>query len=127
MTEVVEVSNVYTIYGVSEDGSEADQPIASFSRPQDWGDPRWHYELFRFDWIREDKHYINHAHCWTDMQRKQHEYPQLFAPLFCMILMPGKPHQLCGKDFLDTDDFWFDSWGKMPPYYESDDEDYFEY
>ncbi len=32
---VIEVHNAYTIYGINEDGTEAEQPIMQFSRPQD--------------------------------------------------------------------------------------------
>lgn len=123
--EIIEVHNCWAVYGVNHDGSEVKQPVAEFSRPQDWGDPRWHYERFRFEWTHNNKHYINHAHCWTDLQRQQHEYPQLFAQLIVQILMPGAKEQFCGREYLAEDDFWLDEWGPMPPYYYPEDE-YFE-
>ena len=52
------------------------------SRPQEEGDKeRWHYEYFEFYWIQESHHYINHAHCWTDLKLERGEYPMLFAQL----------------------------------------------
>lgn len=124
---IIEVHNVWTLYGVNEDGTEADEKFASFGqRPQDWGHPRWSYNQFRFDWIRGDKHWINHAHCWTDLQRQDHQYPQLFAPLISQIMQPGNKPELCGRDYLALDDFWLDEWGEWPPIYddrEADDDD----
>lgn len=120
--ETIEVHNCWAVYGVNKDGSEAKQPIAQFSRPQDWGDPRWHYERFRFEWTHNNKHYINHAHCWTDIKRELFEYPQLFAQLIVQILMPGAKEQFCGREYLAEDDFWLDEWGPMPPYYYPEDE-----
>lgn len=120
----IEVHNVWTVYGVNEDGSEAAEPFAQASRPQDWGDPHWSYHRFRFDWHREDGHYINHVHCWTDLKRESHQYPELFASLIVMILMPGRPPQLCGREFLDEEDFWDSAWGPEPPvYYEAQEAD----
>lgn len=123
--EIIEVHNCWAVYGVERDGTEVEQPIAQFSRPQDWGDSRWHYERFRFEWTYNNKHYINHAHCWTDIKRELFEYPQLFAQLIVQILMPGAKEQFCGREYLAEDDFWLDEWGPMPPYYYSENE-YFE-
>lgn len=120
--EIIEVHNCWTVYGTDPDGSEVEQPIAQFSRPQDWGDPRWHYERFRFEWRHGDKYYINHAHCWTDIKRELFEYRQLFAQLIVQILMPGAKEQFCGREYLKEDDFWIDDWGPMPPYYYPEDE-----
>lgn len=122
-TQTTEVHNVWTIYGLNEDGTEADQPIAGFSRPQDWGAPRWTYHQFRFEWLTTDHHYINNCHCWTDLTREPHEYPQLFASLIVQIMMPGKPKELCNREFLTEDDFWSAEWGDMPPYADGHDYD----
>jgi len=125
--ELIEVYNAWTIYAQNADGSQADQPIACHGRPQDWGDPRWTYNEFRFDWIMRDKTYINHCHCWTDLEREAHEYPGLFAPFLVQIMVPGLPEPLCGRAYLAEDDFWFKDWGAQPPTfdpYENESWDY---
>lgn len=120
--EVIEVHNVYAVYALDADGSEVDEPVAMYSRPQNWGSPRWHYERFRFEWITEDKHYINNAHCWTDLKLEQRgQYPGMFSQLVSQIMMPGSDPRLCGREYLDEEDFWDDSWGPIPPF--ADDED----
>ena len=122
--KIVEVHNVYTIYGVNPDGTEAQEPFAQMSRPQDWGNfERWHYERFCFEWIQETMRYINNAHCWTDLKLERYKYPSLFAPLVVQIFMPGANPKLCAMDYLDEDDFWSDDWGEMHPYFEPLDKD----
>lgn len=124
--QTVEVHNVWAIHGMNPDGTEADQPIAMYDRPQDWGDPRWSYHRFRFDWITADCHYINHCHCWTDYKYDQPAlYPRLFASLIVQILMPGSEPELCGRDFLQEDDFWSSEWGERPPTFEGEEEDWY--
>ena len=121
MTEIIEVHNAWTIYGMDDENTVAEQPFASVARPQDWGHPRWVYNRFRFEWITDEKHYINHCHCWTDLQLEQPEYPILFASLITKILIPGRQAELCGRDYLEEDDFWSSKWGEMPPVFEPDD------
>lgn len=124
--ETIEVHNVWTIYGVNSDGTLAEQPVAQFGRPQDWGDPRWVYHRFRFWWLTpgDSKRYVSNAHCWTDLQLdEQGRYPELFAHLVCQIMIPGAPEQLCGLDYLANDDFWRESWGEAPPFYDYGGED----
>lgn len=118
--QTVEVHNAWTIYGTNADGSEAKQPLCMHGRVQAWGDPRWIYHRFRFEWLSapDGKHYINHAHCWTDLQREPGEYATLFAPYIAMILMPGHPAELCGRDYLHPEDFWSKEWGPQPPFYD---------
>jgi hypothetical protein len=77
-TTVIEVHNAYTVYSIDEDGREAEVSMLQFSRPQDWGDPRWRYERFKLEWITDDRHYINHVHCWTDLSKLERGYPSLF-------------------------------------------------
>lgn len=127
--EVREVHSAYTIYGRERNGTRSKSPLATFHRPQDWGDPRWTYHLFRFEWVTgpDNTHYINNAHCWTDMPGvATHEFPALFASLFTMIALPGQRAELCGRSHLDPDEFWEKSWGPQPPWYEGDDEDDFD-
>lgn len=123
--EIRETYNAVTIYGMDEYGTQVERPIAEFSRPQTWGDKeQWHYEFFRLSWVRDGYEYINNCHCYTDMKNPECGYPVLFGQLVATILYPGRPPQLCGREFLDEDDFWCDEWGEMPPYfYPDDDED----
>jgi hypothetical protein len=41
-----------------------------------------------------------------------------------MIMMPGKPRELCDRSHLEEDDFWLKEWGTRPPYYEASNPDY---
>jgi len=116
--ETIEVHNVWTLYGMNRDGTESKDKLAQFSRPQDWGDPRWVYHRFTLTWEVDGTRYVNHAHCWTDLQRPKFQYPQLFASLFAQISIPGEPPEFCGNKFLHEDDFWQDKWGPQPPVFE---------
>lgn len=118
------VHNVWTVYGLNPDGSEASEAVALKQRPQDWGDPKWYYELYRFDrWIKGE-HYINYAHCWTDLKKPIGEYAHLFSQMIVSILIPGDNELLCGKQFLADDDFWNNAWGARPPHHETDEQDF---
>jgi hypothetical protein len=122
--QVVEVHNVGAIYCLNKDGSLAEKRFMEFSRPQDWGNKeRWHYEFFKLEWIYKGTRYINNFHGWTDLKDPENGYPPLFAQGIAMILMPGTPQELCGREYLGGDDFWHKSWGEMPPYYNPDDEE----
>ncbi len=125
VTEVIEVHNVATYYGLNRDGSPAKQIVVEFSRPQDWGNKqRWHYEFFKLEWVHKGKRYINNFHGWTDLKNPQNGYPELFSQCISMILMPGKPAQICGREFLNEDDFWREEWGEMPPYYDPENDEF---
>lgn len=130
MTKPIEVHNVWTLYYLNPDGSQAEQPLAcAGQRPQDWGDrERWTYHRFRFEWQTAPdsraQHWINNFHGWTDLKLEPSEYPNLFAPVMSQILWPGTVWQLCGNQFLHEDDFWRESWGPMPPYYDGPDQDW---
>lgn len=121
MTKKTEVHNVWAIHATNPDGTMAKKGFAFPSRPQDWGDPRWSYHQFRFDWITEDEHFINHCHCWTDLKLESGGYPGFFAQLITQISIPGEPKELCGRSHLDEDDVWNDDWGEVPPFYEDDE------
>lgn len=121
--ETVEVHNCWTIYGLDEDGGEAEQPLACLGRPQDWGDPKYTYHRFRFDWLtaQDGILYKSHVHCWTDLKRTPDEFRGLFASLIVQLLMPGLPAELCGRDYLHEEDFWDEAWGEQPPAYEGEE------
>lgn len=118
-----EVHNSWTVYGLNDDGSEADPPLAELSRPQDWGHPRWFYHFFKFEWVVGGIKWINNCHTWTDLKfDEEHLYAELFANFIVKPMYPGRPAQKCGRDFLDMDDFWEDDWGPEPPIFYSDEE-----
>lgn len=123
----VEVHNAWAIYGLEPDGAVAERPIAMLGRPQDWGDKtRWTYHLYRFTWYTapDGKVYTNHAHCWTDLKfESPAEYVKLFASFAALMLRPGSPAELCGRDYLDEEDGWSKEWGPMPPVFERPDPD----
>lgn len=99
-----------------DDGSN----LATIGRPQDWGDPKWMYR----EYALEAHGYRNIVHCWTDAQLNEHEHLQLFAGLIAQIMLPGWPEHKSGNEYLDVDDFWDKSWGKMPPVFESAEDDW---
>ncbi|MBW4665365.1 MAG: hypothetical protein KME01_14385 [Chroococcus sp. CMT-3BRIN-NPC107] len=121
----IEVHNIYTLYEIDTDGSFVEMPILGFSRPQDWGDTsQWHYHQCRLQFSYCGTVYINNCHVWQQVERNTIEALQRIAPQLFMVSMPGRQEQLAGRDFLDEDDFWLPEWGERPPYYQSDDEDY---
>jgi hypothetical protein len=121
-TKKIELHNAWAVHGLNPDGTEAEEPLATVGRPQDWGDPRWSYHCYRFEQTIGDTHYIAHVHCWTDLVRQDYEYAQLFAMLIVSPILPGQIAQLCGREFLDEEDFWQSEWGPQPPFYECDDD-----
>jgi hypothetical protein len=122
---VQETHNCYTFYELNADGSQAEQRVLSFSRPQDWGDSqRWHYHYCKIELDRGGTHYISHCHVWREVERGAIEALQEIASALFMFLWPGSPKELCGKSHLDEDDFWDSAWGKMPPYFEGEEEFY---
>lgn len=115
----VEVHNVWTIYGVDEDGKPSVQPFAEHSRPQDWGDQkRWSLHRYRYETEMDGKRYINNLYGWTDLPLEPHQYAERFASLLVIVLMPGSTPELCGREYLHEDDFWDDAWGAPPPFYD---------
>lgn len=121
-TELVPVTNVWTIY------REGDDTMAVLARPQDWGNPaKWMYDVYTL----EGHGHRNEVHCWLQLLpgevAGEHILPavhlEAFSQLIVQILLPGTPLHECNKQYLREDDFWDDAWGKMPPYYEDEDED----
>ena len=118
----IERHNVYTLYGLKEDGSEAVQPLLSLSRPPDWGDSYWNYRYYIFKQEIKERWMINHAHCWTNLEREDWEYAQLFSPFFTRFYASSKPPQICGRSYLAPNDNWQPNWGTKPPAFNSSDE-----
>lgn len=110
------VATAWTIYAAGV--KEGDSPLACLGRPQDWGHPRWHYQRYVF----EGWGYRNECHCWIDVALDDEDHANIFAPLFIQVTFPGLRPELCGKDYLDQDDFWQDAWGPPPPYLDEDDD-----
>lgn len=113
---VREVHNAWTVTG-------GETPIAEHRRPQDWGSPRWKYHRYRFEMELGGIRYINHFHGWTDLELEPYQYPELFARVAVLVLMPGTPPELCGREYLEEEDFWQPEWGAPPPFYEPDADD----
>jgi hypothetical protein len=113
----MEVHHAWTIYGLDSDGNELPNLVPIYCRPQYWGHPRWIYHRYLFEWRTLDQPFRSFCHCWTDLKRELREYPLLFANVIVLIMVPGRPFQLCGRDYLAQDDIWFDEWGPKPPYY----------
>lgn len=110
---------VHNCWAIHTDGETS---IAEFSRPQDWGDPRWMYRVYRLS--APDIGYTVIAHCWIEQQLPEHKHLETFAPLLATILLPGLPEAECSRDFLREDDFWAPEWGAMPPFIEYDAPEY---
>ncbi len=129
---IIELHNVWTIYGQKPSGVDELHPKIKKARPRDWGnEARWHYERFQFGCMKkvpigvtlQITHYINHVHCWTDLRPNSDArdeldfYADLFAWKICKIVVPGDNPALCGRDYLDRDDVWDSKWGDRPPYF----------
>ncbi|HEY9749440.1 MAG TPA: hypothetical protein V6C63_12210 [Allocoleopsis sp.] len=118
----VVVHNIYTLYELNQDGTEAEQKLLSFSRPQDWGNPnRWHYQRCKVEFELNSTCYVNHCHLWQEVERPGVEPFQAIAPSLFMVMMPGQTPELCGRDYLGEEDFWSKDWGEMPPIFDSGD------
>jgi hypothetical protein len=107
----------YNCWTIWTEGTK--QPFAQIGRPQDWGAPNWMYRVYYF----QDNEHLNEVHCWLNATVQEHEHAELFSSLIVQILYPGTPRELCGKEFLDEDDFWDEAWGEAPPFYNPDEED----
>ncbi|GEM_PF-2522008 len=118
-----EIHQAWTIYGMNPDGTISTEKFASLGRPQDWGDPRWMYREYCFIQSNADdtERIVFYCHAWTDVPCKRHEMTEMFSALITKSMMPGTPPQLCGKDFLHEEDFWFEDWGDAPPVFETDE------
>ncbi|MBW4514609.1 MAG: hypothetical protein KME11_05230 [Timaviella obliquedivisa GSE-PSE-MK23-08B] len=115
----VVVHNCYTLHEVNEDGSQSEHPLLSLGeRPQDWGDPRWHYHRCKVEFESNGNYYVNHCHVWQGVERSSYEAFKTIASALFMAAYPGQPWQLCGREFLEEEDFWLDEWGKRPPLYQ---------
>jgi hypothetical protein len=119
-----EVHNIYTLY--SDDESET--ALLSFEfRPQDWGDPRWQYRKTETSLTINEQSYRHISHFWIEQQMSDADFfnEDWVGKMMCTVLLPGCEKELCGRDFLDEEDFWNDEWGKMPPHHESENDDDF--
>lgn len=122
--EAIKLTNVWTVYRLNPDGSEAEQGFAELSRPQDWGNSdKWLYKTYTLHAEIKGQKYINEAHCWAEKPIEEHKHLEMFSGLIATILMPGTPVELCSNTHLSEDDFWNSKWGKLPPYFDGDDGD----
>lgn len=110
------VHNVWAIY------TDGETSIAEASRPQDWGDPRWMYRVYRLSAPSMGQTAV--FHCWIEASLQEYKFLETFAPLFGAIYLPGQPEAACGRDFLHEEDFWSPAWGVMPPFIADDELEY---
>lgn len=128
---VTEVHNVYTVYELEPDGTQSAEPMLTFSRPQDWGHPRWRYHYCRIDFDADShfaakgQRYIHHCHAWQEVKRSTIEAMQMIAEHLWLVYQPGVRPELCDRSHLQEDDFWSDEWGPAPPHFEEPDNEYF--
>lgn len=119
------VHNLWTLYAAEKDGSVSETPFMCFGqRPQDWGHPRWQYQLYHYTREFEDQIITNICHTWTDWPDiDDNRHAELFAGVLVRIMQPGVRPELCSRDYLAEDDFWSKEWGDPPPYFEDDAHD----
>jgi hypothetical protein len=89
-----------------------------FGRPQDWGNKsKWLYIPTIFTAME----YESHVHLWINApQMPVHEALKMASGLITTILLPGERPEKCGNTFLDEDDFWEDSWGEIPEFFDEE-------
>ncbi|MEL6408671.1 MAG: hypothetical protein AAFR81_30165 [Chloroflexota bacterium] len=100
--------------------------IIQLSRPQDWGNPKWHYREVTLVVEIAGTVYESHAHVWIDVEIEDADLMQynFFRECVFSVQYPGANPKVCGRDYLDQDDFWQDSWGDMPPHLDPDEDDW---
>jgi hypothetical protein len=124
-TQKKTIVNVWTVYRIDDDGEEAEEAIAEFGRPQDWGDNgRWMYRKYVFEAEINGVKWRNEVHCWGERPLSEADHMELFAPLAAQMMEPCPPVELCSNTHLDEDDFWSEDWGPQPPVFEDDDDAY---
>src|SRR5689334_3877727 len=92
--------------------------MMQWGRPQDWGNAKqWMYRAYEVEAFG----YHGVIHCWLDHQVPEDQHREIFVPMLHRgPALPGEPKELCGNEFMEEEDFWDKSWGKMPPFYEGE-------
>ena len=120
---IVETHNCYTLYELDEDGYKESTRLLTFSRPQDWANPkRWHYHYCKIELSFKGTHYINHCHIWQGVERNTFEACKYISQSLFMFMQPGKAVELCANTHLAEEDFWLNEWGDKPPVFYDPDE-----
>lgn len=119
---IVNVHNVYTLYSDAEENGNKFMSVSS--RPQDWGDPRWNYHFVKFETKLDNTIYINNAHLWTTEKFDLQELMANFGQAIALVMVPGRPPEICDRSYLQEDDFWCEEWGELPPYFEFQEDDF---
>ena len=121
---MIELHNVWQV--MLADATEDEPGLAMIGRPQDWGDPKWHYKTIVVQVEIDGKTYHNTAHIWFDMPMKDGDLMGLgwFRELAFTIQYPGENPKLCGRDYLEPEDFWLDEWGEVPEVFDAEADDY---
>lgn len=124
-TKKVEVKVVHNCWAVYKSQPLEDGTLwTEAHRPQDWGDPKWVYRRYAFECTINEQPYRSVVHCWIDESMSDNDAKTLFRDLIITIMIPGRAEQECSNTHMVMDDFWDKSWGKLPPEFEIDDEDY---
>lgn len=110
-----EFHSAWAIHGLDTEGREVNDKLIIYGRPHDWGHPRWSYHRFIFECRTLDQPFRHVCHCWTDLKRDVWSFARLFAYVIVLPPYPGRPVQLCGRDYLAEEDIWFPDWGLQPP------------
>lgn len=118
------IHNAFTLYEGEADGKPGS--VLSFNRPQDWSDrTRWHYNQVIISFpIESGIEHVYHCHLWQETARSLSQACAALGNLFSFLHIPGQPWQLCGREFLGEEDFWFGSSSDRPPIYQEDSEMY---
>jgi hypothetical protein len=113
-----EIHNLYTLYELNDDGSILEELLLCFgTRPEDWGDPRWHYHQCKIMLTQKNEQYILHCHLWQEVKRNTISAFKTIGTTFLSTYQPGEYPELCGRSHLSEDDYWSEDWGEKPPYY----------
>ena len=111
-----------TLYAAMPNGKESsDKLLAMMTRPQDWGDPRWHYEQIKIQHVTAEPGWdgVYVYHLWCDLPYTYKQMMEKFGMvMLTMPMRPGREPELSGRTHLDIDDFWDRKWGVRPPYFE---------
>ena len=71
---MIELHNAWQV--ILADATEDTSGLIMFTRPQDWGDPKWHYKTVTVEMEIDGKTYRNTTHIWCDVPMKDADLMQ---------------------------------------------------
>lgn len=122
VSEVKVVHNCWAIY--KSQPLKTGELWTEAHRPQDWGDPKWVYRRYAFECSIDERLYRSVVHCWIDEAMSGNDAKTLFRDLIITIMIPGRDEKECGNTHIAEDDIWVKAWGKLPPRFERQEEDF---